>query len=66
MVTDMISMIILGIGIWVTAMFIVGYFFANKESVEDQRDYYDRHGQPKLDDKRIKVGSNRTIILTPF
>ena len=51
MVTDMISMIILGIGIWVTAMFIVGYLFANKESVEDKRDYYDRHGQPKLDDK---------------
>ena len=30
---------------------IVGYFFANKETVEDKRDYYDRHGQPKLDDK---------------
>ena len=40
MVTDMISMIILGIGIWVTAMFIAGYLFANK-SVEDKRDYYD-------------------------
>ena len=48
MVTDMISMIILGIGIWVTAMFIVGYLFANKETVEDKRDYYDRHGQPKF------------------
>ena len=47
-------MIILSIGIWVTAMFIVGYLVASKEVMEDKPDYYDRHGQPKLDEKETK------------
>ena len=50
----MISTIVLSIGIWVTAMFIVGYLVANKEVMEDNSDYYDRHGQPKLDEKEAK------------
>ena len=50
----MISMMILSIGIWVTAMFIVGYLVASKEVMEDKPDYYDRHGQPKLDEKETK------------
>ena len=47
----MISTIILSIGIWVIAMFIVGYLVARKEVMEVKPDYYDRHGQPKIDDK---------------
>lgn len=50
----MISTIILSIGIWVTAMFIVGYLVASKEVMEDKPDYYDRHGQPKSDEKEAK------------
>ncbi len=50
----MISTVILSIGIWVTAMFIVGYYVARNEVMEDKNDYYDRHGQPKLDEKETK------------
>lgn len=50
----MISTIILSIGIWVTAMFIVGYYVARNEIEEDSNNYYDRHGQPKLDEKETK------------
>ena len=50
----MISTVILSIGIWVTAMFIVGYYVARNEIEEDSNNYYDRHGQPKLDEKETK------------
>jgi len=42
----MVTTIIFLFGVWITAMFIVGYFFVNKETEEDNRDYYERHGQP--------------------
>ena len=42
----MIVPLILMIGMWVTAMFFVGWMLSNKEVEEDNRDYYERHNQP--------------------
>ena len=42
----MIVPLILMIGMWVTAMFFVGWMLNNKEVEEDNRDYYERHNQP--------------------
>ena len=42
----MIVPLILMIGMWVTAMFFVGWMVRNKEVEEDNRDYYERHNQP--------------------
>lgn len=42
----MIVPLVLMIGMWVTAMFFVGWMLSNKEVKEDNRDYYERHNQP--------------------